>query len=184
MFLLSRVREPWRHCTCVVSNARRAGGYDRARRGKRGGIRTRGDGDTCVAAHAPVRLPATTVFLRQDDRGRRRAQDLGEWPVQQRLDDPARSDLRHADRTGVWAATFRHLLAAHRRCPSRPTLVANHAMCHPCLSLPTSRRRRFHRCRGALPHPSQPFRAQLTPHMSQALLASCPHEMSLQTRVE
>ena len=93
-------------------------------------------GATCVKPHAPVWLPATTdflrhgcrrattVFLHQDDRGRRRAQDLGEWPLQQRLNAPARSDLRHADRAGVFAATFRHRLAAHRRCPSRFTLMA------------------------------------------------------------
>lgn len=35
--------------------------------------------------------------------------------------------------------------------------------------------------RALRPHPSQAFRAQFIPHVSQALLASCPHEMSLQT---
>ena len=153
-------------------------------------IRTRGRlDDTCVAAHAPVRLPATTVFLREDDRGRRRAQDLGEWPVQQRLDASARSDLRHADRTGVWAATFRHRLAAHRRCPLRFTRMANHAM-RPSVPEPANLTQaplrppvplRCRDGRALRPHPSQAFRAQFIPHVSQALLASCPHEMSLQT---
>ena len=91
-------------------------------------------------SHARGCISTTTFLPRQDDCGLRRPQDLGERPIQQRLNAAACPDLRHADRAGVLAATFpprsRHTpwqSNAARVSPLRHVLNS--------LSLPTSRRR-------------------------------------------